>query len=115
MGLMSLVCRWELLVLVSCWSTQTALAGPWPAPAHVELYLVTIGRGATLPAVAGHSALRVYDRASGSDLVYNWGTYDPDEPGFIRDYVKGVMQYRLAEIPTDSMIRSYLANEPERS
>ncbi len=43
--------------------------------------------------VWGHSALRVTDSSNRSDIVYNYGSFDFDAPGFYTKFAEGNMQY----------------------
>lgn len=61
-----------------------------------EISLLTISPGRELYAAFGHSALRVRNITSGSDLVYNYGLFDYSEPGFYLNFIRGRMNYRLA-------------------
>ena len=37
----------------------------------------------------GHSALRVTDSVSNTDIVYNYGTFNFEEPGFYTKFIRG--------------------------
>ena len=43
---------------------------------QVDFYLVTVDVGNNIWDNFGHTALRVVDRSSNSDLVFNWGLFD---------------------------------------
>lgn len=68
---------------------------------RLRISLLTCAPGDELYSVFGHTALRITDSASGSDLVYNWGTFDFNDPDFYSRFVKGKLDYSLsiAEFP----------------
>lgn len=61
-----------------------------------QISLLTISPGEELYSTFGHSALRVYDSVSNSDIIYNYGTFDFDEPGFYTKFVRGKLLYYLS-------------------
>jgi hypothetical protein len=60
-----------------------------------------------LYATFGHSALRVTDSASNEDVVYNYGTFNFDEPGFYTKFVRGKLMYYLSTEDFSSFKRQY--------
>lgn len=61
-----------------------------------EIQLLTADPGAELYSAFGHSAFRVLDRAKDIDLVYNYGTFDFETPGFYVKFVRGKLPYFLS-------------------
>ena len=47
----------------------------------------------------GHDAIVVADPDTGEALSYNYGFFDPGEPGFLGRFVRGEMQYMLVALP----------------
>lgn len=64
---------------------------------RVRVSLLTITPGAELYSVFGHSALRVIDSTIGTDIVYNYGTFDFDDPDFYSKFVRGKLMYFLSQ------------------
>ncbi|MEL6303331.1 MAG: DUF4105 domain-containing protein, partial [Bacteroidota bacterium] len=60
-----------------------------------KISLLTCAAGDELYYAFGHSAFRVQDNALGLDMVYNYGTFDFDQPNFYLNFVKGKMVYSL--------------------
>lgn len=63
----------------------------------VHFYLITVDVGDMVWDNFGHTALRVYDENTGSDLVYNWGIFDTSG-GVVQfgyNFFKGIMNYQL--------------------
>ena len=63
---------------------------------HLRISLLTCGPGEELYSTFGHSAVRVTDSASNEDIVYNYGTFSFDEPGFYTKFVRGKLMYYLS-------------------
>jgi hypothetical protein len=61
--------------------------------------LLTMWPGNEIYLAFGHSALRVRDPARRVDLIFNYGTFDFEDPLFIPKFVKGYLNYRLAYYP----------------
>lgn len=88
-----------------------ATAGPLAAQggdgASLQAFLMTMGPGASVYERFGHNALWIRDTTTGLDLVYNYGTFDFDEPGFVGRFVFGRPRYWLAVSTLDATLRSY--------
>ncbi len=65
-------------------------------PCHLRISLLTCGPGEELYSTFGHSAVRVTDSVSNEDIVYNYGTFSFDEPGFYTKFVRGKLMYYLS-------------------
>ena len=63
---------------------------------RLRISLLTCSPGEELYSTFGHSALRVTDSASNEDIVYNYGTFNFDEPGFYTKFVRGKLLYYLS-------------------
>jgi len=63
---------------------------------HLRISLLTCGPGEELYSTFGHSAVRVTDSISNEDIVYNYGTFNFDEPGFYTKFVRGKLMYYLS-------------------
>lgn len=88
-----------------------ALAAP-PAAAQgggesLQAFLVTMGPGAAVFERFGHNAIWIRDTTTGLDLVYNYGTFDFDEPGFVGRFVFGKPRYWLALDTMEGTLRNY--------
>lgn len=75
--------------------------------ASLQAFLMTMGPGALVEERFGHNAIWIRDTTTGLDLVYNYGTYDFDEPGFIGRFVLGRPRYWLAVGTIDGTLRTY--------
>jgi hypothetical protein len=55
----------------------------------------------------GHDAIVVEDPATGAALSYNYGFFDPSEPGFLGRFIRGRMEYMLVALPLEQDLASY--------
>ena len=72
-----------------------------------EVSLITCGPGKELYEAFGHTAIRVYDPSLGLDVVYNYGTFDFNQPNFYYNFVTGRSMYMLATNRYSNFIRAY--------
>ena len=63
---------------------------------HLRISLLTCTPGEELYSTFGHSALRVTDSVSNRDIVYNYGTFNFDEPNFYLKFVRGKLSFYLS-------------------
>jgi hypothetical protein len=63
--------------------------------AGLRISLLTCSPGAELYSTFGHSALRIVDSSSGTDIVYNFGVFDFYDPDFYLKFVRGKLLYYL--------------------
>ncbi len=55
----------------------------------------------------GHDSLIVDEPARGEPMSYNFGFFNLDEPGFVGNFVRGVMMYQLVALPLREDLRYY--------
>ncbi|HLA54019.1 MAG TPA: DUF4105 domain-containing protein, partial [Flavitalea sp.] len=63
---------------------------------NLRISLLTCSPGDDLYSVFGHSAIRIVDLRNHRDLVYNYGTFDFEDPDFYINFVKGKPIYALS-------------------
>lgn len=68
-----------------------------------KISLLTYSPGDKLYSIFGHSALRV--KGDGSDLVYNYGTFDFNDPDFYFKFIEGKLMYHLSRVPFEYVLR----------
>lgn len=78
---------------------------------HLRISLLTCTPGEELYSTFGHSALRITDSVTDQDIVYNYGTFNFDEPGFYTKFVRGKLLYFLS---TENFSSFKLAYEYEK-
>lgn len=59
----------------------------------LRISIITCGAGSDLYSVYGHSAIRVLDNMTGSDVVYNYGTFNFGDPDFYSKFTRGKLLY----------------------
>lgn len=60
-----------------------------------SISLITVAPGPFLYSTFGHSALRVHDPLNRLDRVYNYGTFDFQQPNFLLKFCRGRLLYFL--------------------
>ncbi|MBC7391583.1 MAG: DUF4105 domain-containing protein [Opitutaceae bacterium] len=63
---------------------------------NAQVSLITISPGQDLYSAFGHSTIWIYDPQNQIDRVYNYGTFDFEQPGFYLNFVKGHLDYTLS-------------------
>ncbi len=63
---------------------------------NLRISLLTCGPGDDLYSVFGHTAVRVTDKTTHTDIVYNYGTFDFTDPDFYIKFTKGKLLYYVA-------------------
>ena len=74
---------------------------------NAEISVITCGPGTELYTAFGHSAFRVRDTTIGVDKIYNYGTFDFDQPNFYGNFAKGNLLYFLNVTETSRFLRVY--------
>lgn len=89
--------------------TDMAQASEWSESLSddVQVSVLTASPGRELYASFGHTAFRVEDRSTGTDVVFNYGTFRVDE-GFYWRFIQGDMIYRLGTSTYGRFQLSYL-------
>src|SRR5205085_1968054 len=62
---------------------------------HLQISLLTCGPGEELYSVFGHTAIRVKEDSK-FDIIYNYGTFDFDDPDFYTKFVRGKLPYSVS-------------------
>ena len=84
-----------------------------PPGSELDVYVMTMGQGELVWERFGHNALGIRDRARGTDLVYNWGTFSFAQPGFLPRFLRGEMRYWMA--PADAFLTRVAYQQANRS
>ena len=66
-----------------------------------------IGHGDAVWELFGHNAIWIKDRSDGSDITYNWGMFDFNQPNFLGRFLTGNTSYWMEGIDLESMLQSY--------
>jgi hypothetical protein len=85
-----------------------ALPAPTGEPgSELIVYLLTFGHGNEVWELFGHNAIWIKDRAKGTDITYNWGMFDFDQPNFVGRFLTGNTRYWMEGIDLESTLQSY--------
>ena len=63
---------------------------------HIRISLLTCTPGEELYSTFGHTAIRVTDSNSVNDIVFNYGTFNFEDPAFYTKFVRGKLLYYLS-------------------
>ena len=74
---------------------------------EAEISVLTCGPGDVLYTAFGHSAFRVKDPNYPFDIVYNYGTFDFDTPGFYNKFARGKLLYQLSRSRFERFMAMY--------
>ncbi len=74
----------------------------------VKVSLLTCGAGTELYSTFGHSAIWISDPLSGTDIVYNYGTFDFNTPNFYVKFTRGQLPYMLDSSPYNDFVQEYI-------
>ncbi len=74
---------------------------------HLRISLLTCTPGEELYSTFGHSAFRVIDSSSVTDVVYNYGTFNFDDDGFYLKFVQGKLLYYISTATIDEFKEEY--------
>ncbi len=96
-------------------SVDARLGPPMPGELSdsARASLLTMLPGREVYSLFGHSGLRVLDPATGLDRVYNYGTFDFEQPFFIARFVRGQLDYVIDSAPfADEVMRYQYLGRP---
>jgi hypothetical protein len=72
-----------------------------------QISLLTCGPGDELYSAFGHSAIRVWERESNQDFIFNYGTFDFNTPFFYVKFTQRTLDYMLSVSTYDRFIDEY--------
>lgn len=64
-----------------------------PPGSELSVHLMTMGQGDLVWERYGHNAIVITDHRARTEVVYNWGLFSFDEPGFIGNFLRGENMY----------------------
>ena len=95
----------SLLLVLLCFSLYTPAQ---EKPSALRISLITCSPGAELYSVFGHNALRIVDSAAGTDIAYNFGTFNFNDPDFYTKFVRGKLKYFLSQYNLNDFLFEYM-------
>jgi len=97
-----------LLFLAGGARAQHAAWTPGQPGASLSVSLVTVGPGQIYWERFGHNAILIEDRDAGTSTIYNYGIFDFEQEGFLLNFLRGYMTYRIAAWPAAEDLPQYL-------
>lgn len=94
-------------LLVSLFSSAQTASEPTTDSCQLTISLLTCTPGEELYSSFGHSAIRVTDDNAGTDLVFNYGTFDFNDPGFYKKFVQGKLLYFVSIDELNNFLAEY--------
>ncbi|QLG46372.1 lipoprotein N-acyltransferase Lnb domain-containing protein [Costertonia aggregata] len=92
-------------ILLSCSFLGFAENPVWSPSSQISV--LTCGAGDELYAAFGHTAIRVQDPVHDIDYVYNYGTFNFNQPGFYVNFVLGKPYFTLSRAPFPNFLYEY--------
>lgn len=86
---------------------QAAKSQPVQLSEESHISMITILPGEPVYTFAGHSALRIQDPVHDIDRLYNYGTFNFNDPLFIPKFTYGYLRYHLSVTPYGPTVRAY--------
>lgn len=96
-----------VLLLLFCFSVSR-YAYSQSDSCNLRISLLTCSPGEELYSAFGHTALRVTNSATGMDYIFNYGTFDIQDPvQFYWDFTRGLMYYSLSYYSFSDFVQEY--------
>lgn len=76
---------------------------------RLQISVITCSPGNELYSIFGHTALRIIDSTRGTDIFYNYGTFDFEDPNFLIKFTCGKLDYFLSVEDAVNFFASYQA------
>ncbi len=86
----------QKFLLLICFSFVWVFPARAQDSSHIKISLLTCSPGDELYSIFGHSAIRIVDSTKGSDVVYNYGTFDFDDASFYLKFIRGKLLYYVS-------------------
>lgn len=87
--------RGTLVLVLAAWAMGIQAQFTRTLSPNAIVSLMTVAPGSELYSTFGHSALRVFDPSQNVDRIYNYGTFDFDQPDFYLNFCRGKLLYIL--------------------
>ncbi|GAB3728317.1 DUF4105 domain-containing protein [Luteimonas pelagia] len=99
---------WLLALLLGLAATGlSAQPSGDPPPRPIRVGVATMQPGEIFWERFGHNAIVIDDPAADGPVSYNFGYFDPTEPGFHRGFALGRMRYMLVALPLEEDLAYY--------
>lgn len=78
-----------------------------PPGSELSVYLMTMGQGDLVWERYGHNAIGIRNHRTNADVVFNWGLFSFEDPGFIGRFLFGEMMYWMGGQDAASTLEQY--------
>ena len=96
-----------LFLFSGCLFFNTKIHAQNPDRSGLRISLFTCTPGEELYSIFGHSAIRVVDSITNTDIVFNYGTFDFSDDGFYVKFARGKLNYFISAERTDDFVAMY--------
>jgi hypothetical protein len=97
----------KLLACIFLFCFLKDLAAQSDSTCSVSISLLTCTPGQELYSTFGHSALRITDSTTNTDIIYNYGTFDFDDPSFYSKFTRGKLLYFVSVDSFQNFLEEY--------
>lgn len=97
----------RLLFLCCFFCFNSSFSQQTPITQNTIVSILTVGTADESHSLYGHTALRIKDTLTHTDIVYNYGMFDFATTNFILKFVKGDLQYYAAAYPYSDFEYNY--------
>lgn len=104
-GLLSLITVGAFVPALAAQPVRSVAAAPMRD--SLVISVLTFGPGDDLFERFGHIAVRVHDFNTGSDVAYNWGMFDFNQPNFYQNFLTGDTKYWMEGFPALPFVEAY--------
>ncbi|TRZ82404.1 MAG: DUF4105 domain-containing protein [Sediminibacterium sp.] len=74
---------------------------------RIQFSIITCAAGEDIYTIWGHTAVRVVDSVNQTDIVFNYGTFNFNEPNFITKFLKGDLLYFVSVNNYSDFLKEY--------
>lgn len=99
----------RLILLAAICLSAIAPCRTLSAQDSIKVSLVTCTPGKLVYELYGHTAIRIQDSHSGTDLAYNYGLFNFETPHFIWRWLKGETDYLLGRETILQLVNEYVS------
>jgi Domain of unknown function (DUF4105) len=96
-----------LFFAASLWSKNSLAQNSTETIAKLQVSVLTCAAGEDIYTVWGHTAVRIIDSINHTDIVFNYGTFDFNEPNFLAKFIKGSLLYFVSANNYNDFIAEY--------
>ena len=101
--------KYCFILILLIWAFQLPVSAYAQDSSGIKISLLTCSPGAELYSTFGHSAFRITDSIQGTDIVYNYGTFNFGEDGFYLKFMRGKLLYYVNPENYSDFVMGYMA------